>query len=104
MPTDIEMALEIAAQAWCDESTKHTVMDPTLANAFARRLAVWIENARQHARNEDFYRGLIVQIGEMLGPEAYISDDGSLQRDVLCLKVPELVKKLVGKLRSEPCP
>lgn len=51
----------------------------------------WIETARQHARNEDFYRGVVRQIGELFGDAAKTSDDGSVQQDVLALKVPELV-------------
>ena len=50
----------------------------------------WIETAQQHCRNEAYYRGLVVQIGEAIGEAAYISDDGSKQQDVLCAKVPEL--------------
>lgn len=60
------------------------------------RLAqAWYETAAQMHRNECYYRGLVVQIGKMLGDAAYISDDGSRQQDVLCAKVPELVRKLV---------
>lgn len=32
-------ALELAAQCWCDLDTKHIVMDPDLAKAFAKRFA-----------------------------------------------------------------
>lgn len=56
----------------------------------------WYDTAAQFARNADYYRGLVVQIGKMLGPEAYISDDGSVQDDVLCAKVPELVAAKLG--------
>lgn len=54
----------------------------------------WKETAAFHSRNEDFYRGIINQIGEILGVEAYTADDGSVGDSVLALKVPELVKKL----------
>lgn len=54
----------------------------------------WKETAVYHTRNEDFYRGIIKQIGEILGVEAYTADDGSVGDSVLALKVPELVKKL----------
>jgi hypothetical protein len=54
----------------------------------------WEETAAQFSRNADYYRGLVVEIGENFGEEAYTSDDGSLQQDVLCAKVPELVKEL----------
>lgn len=36
-PIDIQ-ALHIAAQCWCDPETRSTVMDPILAQAFAKRL------------------------------------------------------------------
>lgn len=54
----------------------------------------WMETAKQQLSNTNYYRGLVVNIGEMLGPSAYISDDGSVQEDVLCAKVPELVAEL----------
>jgi hypothetical protein len=36
------------------------------------------------------------RIGKMLGPEAYIADDGSVHEDVLCANVPELVAERLG--------
>jgi len=61
----------------------------------------WMETARQHLKNEEFYRELVVQIGEKFGDIAYISDDGSVQEDVLCLKVPELVSDLTEQLTHQ---
>ncbi len=60
----------------------------------------WEETARQHARNEQYYHGLLVEVGRVLGPEAFTADDGSVQADVLCAKVPELVRRRLG--RGEP--
>lgn len=57
----------------------------------------WVEMAAQEARNREFYQGIITQIGELFGPLAYTSDDGSVQDSVLALKVPELVKALLSK-------
>jgi hypothetical protein len=54
----------------------------------------WIETARQNQQNADYYRHLVIQCGEGIGDMAYISDDGTVQHDVLCAKVPELVIKL----------
>lgn len=59
----------------------------------------WMETAAQFSRNEDFYRGIVCQIGEMFGDEAYRSDDGSLQDSVLALKVPDLVRKALADRR-----
>ena len=50
--------------------------------------------ARSYANNADYYRRLVVQIGETLGPSAYVADDGSVTADVLCAKVPEIVVSL----------
>lgn len=52
----------------------------------------WEESARQFARDADYYRGLVVEIGKALGEAAYIADDGTRSEDVLCAKVPELVR------------
>ena len=54
----------------------------------------WEETARQYAINEEFYRNLVIEIGEPFGIEAKTSDDGSIQEDVLAIKVPELVDSL----------
>ena len=54
----------------------------------------YFEMAREMFNNAEFYRGIVRQIGELLGDAAYISDDGSRQESVLALKVPELVKAL----------
>lgn len=63
--------------------------------------AAWYETARQFARNTEFYRGIVNEIGEMFGDAAKTSDDGSLQDSVLALKVPELVKRALES-RSAP--
>lgn len=68
-----------------------------IGHANAERDA-WKETAAQHCRNEQYYRDLVVRIGKLFGEQAYVSDDGSKQEDVLCAKVPELVEKLIGDL------
>lgn len=54
----------------------------------------WKEMARMLSEGNDFYHDIVKQTGEIIGQEAYISDDGSVQDSVLALKVPELVKAL----------
>jgi hypothetical protein len=60
MSTTIETWLPearvIAAQCWCDDTTKHVVMAPELAEIFAYRIAAWMEKAAFHARNESYWR------------------------------------------------
>jgi hypothetical protein len=51
------------------------------------------------SNNSDFYRALIRMAGEPFGIEAKTSDDGSVQEDVLVMKVPELVKLAVEQLK-----
>lgn len=58
----------------------------------------WAETARQHHKNEEYYRGLVVRIGEAIGPQSYVSDDGSIQMEVLCAKVPELVEARLAEI------
>ena len=53
------------------------------------------ETAEQAQRNCEYYRGLVVQIGELFGSQAKIQDDGGIMEDVLCAKVPGLVAKLL---------
>lgn len=58
----------------------------------------WNETAAQHARNEDYYRGLVQRCGKVFGAAAYQCDDGvSVSQDILCAKVPELVEKLYSE-------
>jgi len=103
-------ARQIAGQCWCDPETENREMDVVLGEAFAKRLAFWMEIAAQNQRNCDYYRGLVVQCGEAIGKEAYIQDDGGISDDILCAKVPELVEALVtrnqpytGRVQHQPC-
>ncbi|HEY0548176.1 MAG TPA: hypothetical protein VGF13_01165 [Verrucomicrobiae bacterium] len=88
-------ARQLAAQCWCDDETKDRVMDPPLAEAVARRIAAWMDDAARYARNEEYYRGLVQRCGAVFGEAAYLCDDGvSRSQDILCAKVPELVEAL----------
>lgn len=87
-------ARQLAAQCWCDKETENKEMDTVLAEAVAKRIAAWMATAAQGYRNADYYRGLVVQCGNAIGPKAYIADDGSVSDDCLCAKVPELVEEI----------
>lgn len=76
-------------------------MDTRLANAFVQRLAAWMDSAAQFHRNEIFYHGIITEIGEMFGVAAKTSDDGSVQENVLALKVPELVRAKLAATKAK---
>jgi hypothetical protein len=88
------LATELAAQAWCTPETSGIEMDVRLAEAFARILAGWLDTAAMFHRNQEFYQGIVRDIGNVFGVAARTSDDGSVQDDVLALRVPELVKEL----------
>jgi len=89
-----EEADAAAAQCWCFDETSDIEMDVRLANVISRVIQGWMCDAATYCRNADYYRDLLVECGEIIGEEAYISDDGSHQQDVLCAKIPELVKGL----------
>lgn len=55
----------------------------------------WKESAAQSSRDLESYKSIVEQIGKLFGRDAYISDDGSVQQDVLALKVYPLVRSLV---------
>ena len=96
LETCLPEARQAAAQCWCDDETKNTVMDPVLAEAVAKRIAAWMDTAAQAQLNCDYYRSLVVRCGNALGETAKTCDDGSMSADVLCAKVPELVVALVA--------
>lgn len=87
----MEAAMQEAAQCWCDDETSSKQMDHVLAEAFAKRLAVWMESTMQMARNAAFYCSLLDQCAEHLGREAYTADDGTVMGEPVRLKIPELV-------------
>lgn len=95
-------ARQLAAQCWCDDETKDRVMDTVLAEAVAKRIAGWMDTATGAYRDVEFYHGITTEIGEMFGVAAKTSDDGSIQQDVLVLKVPELVRALFASRGVEP--
>ena len=61
---------------------------------YKRQATNWEESARQYHRNTQYYRNLLVKIGETIGSESYVADDGSISEDILCAKLPELVTAL----------
>lgn len=55
----------------------------------------WQETARRYASDADFYRGIVQQVGELFGDKVKTSDDGSVQDQVLALKVFDAVRELM---------
>ena len=96
----MDEARMIAAKCWCDKETQDRVMDPALAEAFARRLATRMSNAAQNMRNSELYFGLLRNCAEHLGKEAFTDDSGVVHESPICQKIPELVKDAVEKLKT----
>src|SRR3990167_9252293 len=61
----------------------------------------WEDTAAQAYRNTDYYRSLVREIGMMIGSAAYIADDGTVNDDVLCAKVPELIRTTLAEQARE---
>ena len=93
-----EESLVMAASCWQREETSHCVMQPEVAEVVADLIENWMHTAAQHHRNEQYYKHLVEQCGEIIGEESYIADDGGKHQDVLCAKVPELVRNLKDRL------
>lgn len=75
-------------------NTISEIIDAGLAAATQFALG-WVEAAAQFHNNEQYYRGLLDQIGKAIGKKAYICDDGSVSSSVLRAKLPQLVRQLV---------
>lgn len=58
----------------------------------------WKLTAAQAQENADYYRGIVVKVGDLLGPGVRTSDDETTQQDVLAAKVVEEVRSLVERL------
>jgi hypothetical protein len=54
----------------------------------------WEATATDFNKAREYYRDLVIQCGQAIGKAAYTSDDGTTQEDVLCAKVPGLVKAM----------
>jgi len=91
-PDWMDEARILAAQCWCDPETEHRDMDAVLCEAVAKRIASWMQTAAQEHRNTEYYRDLLVRCGKSIGDRAFIADDGTRSKDVLCAKIPEIIE------------
>lgn len=55
----------------------------------------WEESAALFHRNEQYYRDLLLQIAEVLGPEKFVCDSGDVSDEVLVAKIPELARAAI---------
>ena len=55
-----------ARLCWRDETTKHLVMEPALAEVVARVIASWMETAATYAKNADYWLGKVEQTEEKI--------------------------------------
>jgi len=85
----------IAVECWRDKETENKAIDAVLVEAISKRIANWMQIAAQHSRNEEYYRGLLVKCGEIIGKRSFECDDGTISDDVLCAKIPEILETYV---------
>lgn len=83
----------------CHERSARQTAEEELAKVVYERDS-WERTAKGFHGGLNYYRGLLVQIGEMLGPDAKTQDDGGVVPDVLVAKVLELVQKSVADLAA----
>lgn len=60
-------AIEIAAQCWCEPTTRALVMQPQVAEVFADRLAAQMNAAAQARRDASFYQDVVCRAIRALG-------------------------------------
>lgn len=95
LPTAREYAAALENERGQHNITKDKVKEfERYADNAQAKVDALTTDAAQYLRGLEFYRGIVVQIGDMFGVAARTSDDGSVQQDVLALKVPELVAAL----------
>jgi hypothetical protein len=83
----------------------HKGLLPENVERLTRERNQWEDTAAQMCRNMEYYRGLVDQVGRLLGDAAYIADDGSRSDDILRAKVPELVEaRLKAMVTQSPLP
>ena len=89
----------------CKEAAELIQEDERLRHELARansKAQKWRVEAEQTADNRDYYRSIVLEIGEFFGAAARTSDDGSIQQNVLCAKVPSLVRDLLNATNQNP--
>ena len=57
----------------------------------------WIETSEFFQKNASYYNDKLVKIGEMLGEDVYICDDGTKSDTVLIEKIIEVLEKRLNK-------
>lgn len=62
-----------------------------------RQRDAWEETAKQHLRNEEFWRSLVHKTGTILGGRVYVQDDGGVVDEPLGLRVPEVAAEMVNQ-------
>lgn len=88
------------ARASLDRAVEASNADLEKRRDAVRSANNWEGTARREAENVEYYRGLLVAIGEMFGEEARTQDDGGKVGHVLAAKVPELVASMKAKLEE----
>jgi len=84
-PDFTDVATELLSSAWKQGGSRFWNI--------LRLVKGLLEDSARHARNEEFYRNIVAECAELLGPEAYTCDDGSISESPLALKVVPSMRK-----------
>lgn len=60
-------------------------------------IMTWVETVDVFHKNAEYYRSICIEIGELLGEEVYICDDGTKSKDVLVAKLVEILKRKLNE-------
>jgi gas vesicle protein len=88
-----EFGAALEAEKKVSKALAQTVRD-TL-NKASRQVDSLTDDVKREMRNSTYYRDLLLQIAEVLGPEKFICDSGDIAQDVLIAKVPELARAAI---------
>ena len=91
----------VAAERECDILRAGRDADLCHIEQAVKERDAWIGDCEQHLNNTGYYRGLLVEIGNLLGYVARRADDGSMSENVLVAKVPKLVHERFERLTNE---
>jgi hypothetical protein len=96
----LDEARMIAAQCWCDKETSSITMDTRLAEAFARRLATWMDTGAQHARNETYWRQQFKDQKAAVFPEHRYGEFHAERDAPAAPELPEEVQNEIARVTS----
>ena len=101
-----EQVLGCVAHGWKEPETSHQEYDHQLAINISRQVRHeingWYDSAAMFHNNERYYRRLLEEIAGIVGVEAFTANDGTVYDNALCIKLPEIIRRLLSKPVHNP--